>query len=58
VTLDVGGVAQDVSTELVAAVPPSEESPWWETMPEQQPAGDFTPDLSKLDAMMQSIEIK
>ncbi len=33
-TLDVGSVAQDVFTELVAAVPPSEDSPWWETMPE------------------------
>jgi hypothetical protein len=34
VTVDISGVAQDVTLSMVAAVPPSAEAPWWESMPQ------------------------
>jgi hypothetical protein len=34
VTVDISGVAQDLTLEVVAAVPPSPDAPWWEAMPQ------------------------
>jgi hypothetical protein len=34
VTVDASGVAQDLSLEVVPAVPPSADAPWWAAMPE------------------------
>ena len=33
-SLDVSGVAQGVASQVVAAVPPGPDTPWWEIMPE------------------------
>ncbi len=33
-TVDVNGVAQDVTSQVVASVPPSTDGPWWEAMPQ------------------------
>jgi len=34
VNIDLNGVAQDISSQVVEAVPASDEHPWWEVMPQ------------------------
>jgi hypothetical protein len=34
VTVDVSGVAQGITSQVIAAVQPGEDHPWWEVMPE------------------------
>ena len=34
IAVDLSGVAQDLTAQVIDAVPPSEDAPWWAAMPE------------------------